>query len=99
MINSFTITPRFEKRWISVYSPISIRQYYSSISWGFGLRAGPLMIGSGSIFTNLISNQSGNADVFVGLKVPIYKKSVASITVGSRNISSRSISSLWADVI
>jgi len=73
LINSFTLTPRFEKRWISVYSPISIRQYDSSVSWGVGVRAGPVMIGSGSILTNLISSQSKSADVYLGLKVPLYK--------------------------
>ncbi|MBN3583782.1 hypothetical protein JYB64_15390 [Algoriphagus aestuarii] len=73
LINSFTLTPRFEKRWISVYSPIGFRQYDSSLAWGVGVRAGPVMIGSGSIFTNLISKRSRSADVYVGFKVPLYK--------------------------
>lgn len=73
IINTFTLTPRFETRWISVYSPLSIRKYDSSIAWGFGLRAGPLMVGSGSIFTNLISKTSRSADVYIGFKIPIYK--------------------------
>lgn len=75
IINTFSVTPRFEMRWISVYSPFSIRQYDSSIAWGFGLRAGPVTLGSGSILSNLISNSSRSADVYVGLKVPLYKKS------------------------
>lgn len=73
IINSVTITPRFEKRWISVYSPFSIRQYDSSLVWGIGVRAGPVLVGSGSIFTNLISNNSKSTDVYVGVKVPLYK--------------------------
>ncbi|UZD22191.1 DUF5723 family protein [Algoriphagus halophytocola] len=73
LINSFTLTPRFERRWVSVYSPLSIRQYDSSLAWGIGVRAGPLMIGSGSIVSNLISNNSKSTDLYVGLKVPIYK--------------------------
>ncbi len=75
IINAFSVTPRFEMRWISVYSPISVRQYDSSIAWGFGLRAGPLTVGSGSIITNLISSSSKSADVYVGLKIPLYKVS------------------------
>lgn len=75
IINSFSVTPRFEMRWISVYSPISLRQYDSSVAWGFGLRAGPLTIGSGSILTNLISSSSKSGDVYVGLKIPLYKVS------------------------
>ncbi|REG82806.1 DUF5723 family protein [Algoriphagus antarcticus] len=75
IINSFSVTPRFEMRWISVYSPLSVRQYDSNIAWGFGLRAGPLTVGSGSILSNLISSSSRSADVYVGLKIPLYKKS------------------------
>ena len=75
IINSFSVTPRFEMRWISVYSPISVRQYDSSVAWGFGFRAGPVTIGSGSILTNLISSSSKSADVYVGLKIPLYKVS------------------------
>jgi hypothetical protein len=73
IINTFTLTPRFETKWISVYSPLSVRKYDSSIAWGFGVRAGPVMIGSGTIFTNLISNSSKSADIYVGIKLPIYK--------------------------
>lgn len=73
IINTFSLTPRFETKWISLYSPLSVRKYDSSIAWGFGLRAGPVMVGSGSIFTNLISNSSKSADIYVGIKVPLYK--------------------------
>ncbi|MCE7055601.1 hypothetical protein LZF95_13010 [Algoriphagus sp. AGSA1] len=72
LINSFTVTPRLEKRWVSVYSPLSIRQYDSALAWGLGVRAGPVMIGSGSILTNLISNTSRSTDIYVGFKVPLY---------------------------
>ncbi|RAI85737.1 DUF5723 family protein [Algoriphagus yeomjeoni] len=75
IINTFSVTPRFEMKWISVYSPISLRQYDSSVAWGFGFRAGPVTIGSGSILTNLISSSSKSADVYVGLKIPLYKVS------------------------
>ncbi|MEP1954843.1 MAG: DUF5723 family protein, partial [Algoriphagus sp.] len=75
IINAFSVTPRFEMRWISVYSPVSVRQYDSSLAWGFGLRAGPLTVGSGSILTNLISSSSKTADVYVALKIPLYKAS------------------------
>lgn len=73
LINSFTLTPRYERRWISIYSPLGFRQYDSSLAWGLGLRAGPVMIGSGSILTNLISDTSRSADVYIGFKVPLYK--------------------------
>jgi hypothetical protein len=74
MNNSFTVTPRFETKWISIYSPVGIRGFDSSVAWGVGLRMGPLIVGSGSIVSNLISSSSKSADVYFGLKVPIYKK-------------------------
>ncbi|WP_290696770.1 DUF5723 family protein [Lacinutrix sp.] len=71
--NSVTIAPRLETKWFSFYSPISFRQY-DDFAWGAGIRFGPLTVGSGSILTNLISDTSKTADVFFGLKVPIYQK-------------------------
>lgn len=73
IINSISVTPRFQMRWLSVYSPLSVRKYDSSLAWGVGVRAGPVTIGSGSIFTNLISKSSRSADVYIGVKVPIYR--------------------------
>lgn len=74
IMNQLTITPRFETRWLSVYSPVSFREYSNGVYWGLGVRVGPLMIGSGSIITNLISKSSQSADAYIGLKVPIYRK-------------------------
>ncbi|UOB16767.1 DUF5723 family protein [Abyssalbus ytuae] len=71
-INTVSLTPRFESKWFSFYSPLSVVQH-SGFSWGAGLRAGPLFIGSGSILTNLISSESKEADVYVGLKIPVYQ--------------------------
>ncbi|MEO9892596.1 DUF5723 family protein [Aurantibacter sp.] len=73
IINTATLAPRWESKWVSVYSPIGIRQY-GDLAWGLGFRLGPLTFGSGSVLTNLISENSKNADVYVGLKIPLYKK-------------------------
>lgn len=70
--NRISLTPRFERKWFSFYSPISIYEY-SGFQWGVGLRAGPLYLGSGSILSNLISDKSKAADVYAGLKIPIYQ--------------------------
>ncbi len=72
MINTTTLAPRFETKWFSVYSPLGLRQY-GDFAWGLGIRVGPLTLGSGSVLTNLISDKSKNADVYVGLKIPLYK--------------------------
>ena len=69
--NVISVTPRFETKWFSAFSPMSVRQYGGFI-WGAGLRAGPLFVGSGSILTNVLG-KSKTADVYFGLKVPIYQ--------------------------
>ena len=72
VINTLTATPRYESRWFSFYLPVSIRQY-DGVAMGAGLRLGPLTVGSGSIVTNYISDDSQTADVYVGLKIPLYR--------------------------
>lgn len=76
IINTLSVTPRFESKWFSIYSPLSLRQFQSGILWGVGLRAGPFMLGSGSALSNLLSSSSKSTDVFIGLKVPIYKDKI-----------------------
>jgi outer membrane protein OmpA-like peptidoglycan-associated protein len=70
--NLVTLTPRFEVKWFSAYLPISYLEY-SGPQAGFGFRAGPLFVGSGSIISNLISDESKGADLHLGLKIPIYQ--------------------------
>ncbi len=73
VINSVTVAPRLETKWFSFYAPLSFRQY-GDISFGGGFRFGPLTVGSGSIFTNLLSDSSKTTDVYVGLKIPFFRK-------------------------
>ena len=70
--NTVSLTPRFERKWFSFYSPLSLVQH-SGFQWGAGLRLGPLYIGSGSILSLLISDEAKAADVYAGIKIPIYK--------------------------
>ena len=72
IINHYTLTPRYESKWLSLFLPLSIREYDDFV-YGAGLRFGPLSIGSGSLISNLISDESKTTDVFVGLKIPIYR--------------------------
>lgn len=69
-----SLTPRFESKWFSFYSPISYIETLG-FQWGAGLRAGPLYIGSGSVLSVLTGNRSKGADVYAGLKIPIYQSS------------------------
>ncbi|QXP78025.1 MULTISPECIES: DUF5723 family protein [Winogradskyella] len=72
VLNTATLAPRLETRWFSFYAPLSFRQY-GDVSFGGGFRLGPLTVGSGSVFTNLLSSSSKTTDVYVGLKIPLYR--------------------------
>jgi len=69
--NVVSLTPRFERKWFSFYVPLSLVQH-SGFQWGAGLRAGPLYIGSGSVFSVLLGNDTRAADFYAGLKIPVY---------------------------
>jgi outer membrane protein OmpA-like peptidoglycan-associated protein len=70
--NMVSLTPRFESKWFSFYVPVSLVQY-NGFQAGAGFRAGPLYIGSGSVITALASDNTKGADVYAGLKVPVYQ--------------------------
>jgi outer membrane protein OmpA-like peptidoglycan-associated protein len=72
---TFTVTPRLEKKWFSLYTPF----YYNAISKksaiGAGMRLGPLFLGSGSILSNMFSNKNvSTADFHMGFTLPIYQR-------------------------
>lgn len=68
---TITLTPRYESKWVGVYLPVNYSEY-RDFQAGFGFRAGPLFLGSGSVITNLFNDKSKGADVYAGLRVPIY---------------------------
>jgi len=72
VLNTVLVAPRLETKWFSFYAPLSFRQY-GEVSFGGGLRLGPLTVGSGSVITNLLSDNSKTTDVYVGLKIPLYR--------------------------
>lgn len=71
--NSWMLTPRYETKWFTVSVPINYMEY-SGMQVGTGLRCGPLFVGSSSLITNALSKQSKGADVYFGVKIPIYQK-------------------------
>ena len=72
VINTVVVAPRLETKWFSFHAPLSFRQY-NDIAFGAGFRFGPLTFGSGSVFTNLLSDSSKTTDVYLGLKIPLYR--------------------------
>ncbi|RAJ06901.1 hypothetical protein LX64_02029 [Chitinophaga skermanii] len=67
-ITQLLVTPRYDAKHIGVYLPFSVNRY-SQADAGIALRAGPLVIGSNSLFTNLARKNLNRADAFVALRV------------------------------
>ncbi|GAL67643.1 DUF5723 family protein [Jejuia pallidilutea] len=70
--NIVSLTPRYESKWFSFYLPFSVVQR-NGFRMGAGFRAGPIYAGSGSLISAFASNNNQQADVYAGVKVPIYK--------------------------
>lgn len=70
--NMVSFTPRYESKWFSFYLPLSVIEN-NGFRVGYGFRAGPLYVGSGSISSAFGSDNNRQADVYAGLKVPIYQ--------------------------
>ncbi len=71
-VTTATITPRLEKKWISIYSPVSYNAN-GLLNWGAGVRIGPLFVGSGSVMSSLFKDKLKNADAHIGLTIPIFQ--------------------------
>lgn len=69
-ISQFTLTPRYESRFFGAYLPISI-DALSNWHVGFGLRAGPLVVGTNDISPLLFKKNIYDVNVYVMLRVPI----------------------------
>lgn len=67
---NISLVPRWENKWIGVYLPNS---YHMLNGWnsGFGLRLGPVTIGSAALISNLIKKNFENFDVYIGIKASI----------------------------
>ncbi|AWG23129.1 hypothetical protein FFWV33_17135 [Flavobacterium faecale] len=72
--NRVSMTPRFESKWFSFYVPVSYMDYSKQTQVGVGLRTGVFFIGSGSVISNIVSDNSRGADFHLGIKVPVYQK-------------------------
>jgi len=64
--STLTLTPRFETRAFGAYLPLNYNSL-SKFNAGLCLRAGPLFVGSGSLFTALVG-ESKQADIFLGIR-------------------------------
>jgi outer membrane protein OmpA-like peptidoglycan-associated protein len=71
-VTTFTVTPRMEKKWVSIYSPVSYTAN-GQLNWGAGLRLGPLFVGSGSVISSMFKQRLQTADAHIGLTIPIFQ--------------------------
>ncbi len=71
--NAISLIPRYESRWFTFSLPISYMEY-SGTQVGSAVCFGPIFVGSSSVLTNLVSNDSKAADFYVGVKYPVYQK-------------------------
>ena len=68
--NNYALTPRYEFKWFGVYLPNSYNTL-SGFNSGISLRLGPVVIGSGTIFSSLGKKTVREADIHVLFKIPI----------------------------
>lgn len=68
--NNYSLTPRYEWKWFGVYLPNSYNTL-SGYNSGISLRLGPVVIGSGTLFSSLGKKAMRETDVHVLLKIPI----------------------------
>ncbi|PUZ27117.1 hypothetical protein GA0116948_10491 [Chitinophaga costaii] len=70
MITIAQLTPRYEHGWWSAFLPMSVNRY-QGVDVGMGLRLGPVILGSGSIFSDLASSHIKRADFFLAVRLPL----------------------------
>ncbi|AEW01501.1 hypothetical protein A4D02_05770 [Niastella koreensis] len=72
---TFTVTPRLEKKWFSIYTPLYYNSLNKKAAWGAGMRLGPVFLGSGTILSNMLGKQNvTSADVHLGFTMSIYQR-------------------------
>ncbi|MDR0660925.1 MAG: DUF5723 family protein [Prevotellaceae bacterium] len=69
-LSGLALTPRYESRWFSVYSPVTYNEK-DEFGWGLGFNVGVFYVGSSSILSNVIRSDVKSADFHVGMHVPI----------------------------
>lgn len=68
-ITNFSITPRWDWKWLGFYMPVSYNKY-SHVRMGATARIGPLIVGTADLLPLITKRDVYGADVHVMLKVP-----------------------------
>lgn len=68
--SNFTLTPRFDHKWVGVYIPVTV-DALGNFGAGAGLRLGPLFVTSSNVITAFAQNWNRAVNVQAGLKLTI----------------------------
>ena len=69
-VTTFSVTPKYDNRWIGVYLPLSY-DIYGNFGLGATLRLGPLTIGTQDLLGLFVKKYVYNADIHAALKITI----------------------------
>ncbi len=70
-ISNYSITPRFETRWLTVSVPIQYNQY-QKLNIGLGVRTAFVYFGITNLFSALVKDSHG-LNIYIGGKLPIFQ--------------------------
>ncbi|MBI4946180.1 MAG: hypothetical protein HY840_07240 [Bacteroidetes bacterium] len=68
-VTAFSITPRWDWKWLGTYFPVSYNKY-SHVRAGFSLRLGPLIVGTSNVLPLITKKDVYGLDFHFLLKVP-----------------------------
>ncbi len=71
-VNSYSLTPRFEHKWFSIWAPLSY-DALDNLHVGAGVRLGPLTVGVNDITPWLGEKKVYDAGIYTMLRIPIFK--------------------------
>lgn len=70
-ITNYSITPRYEQKWVTISLPIQYNQY-NKLSVGLGVRTAFVYFGINNLFSAMFKD-SYSLNVYIGAKLPIFK--------------------------
>jgi outer membrane protein OmpA-like peptidoglycan-associated protein len=96
--NNYAVTPRYEIRWFGIYLPNSYNAL-TGFNSGISLRLGPVILGSGTIFSSLSKDAIQEIDLHMALKIPVLygkPKDRDRDKVSNRKDLCRNVPGIWA---
>jgi hypothetical protein len=70
-ITNFSLTPRFETKWLTVSLPVQYNQY-RKLNVGLGIRASFFYFGISNLFSAMVKDSYG-LNIYIGAKLPVFQ--------------------------